>query len=96
MITGNGNSYRTKDFTRAVEALARRHQRICPYTPRHNDKVERFNRQMVDEVLYARTCACEQERRQALQVWLNHYNYHRPHTACGAPPSGLTRPSSCQ
>ncbi|VWX50508.1 hypothetical protein MICRO80W_270025 [Micrococcus luteus] len=29
-------------------------------------------------------------RREALQVWVNHYNYHRPHTSCGdAPPASL-------
>ena len=29
-------------------------------------------------------------RREALAVWVNHYNYHRPHTSCGdAPPASL-------
>lgn len=61
-----------------------------PYTPRHNGKVERYNRLMVDEVLYARPYSSEQARREALQVWVNHYNYHRPHTSCGdAPPASL-------
>ncbi|MCV7674948.1 integrase core domain-containing protein, partial [Micrococcus luteus] len=31
-----------------------------------------------------------QARREALAVWVNHYNYHRPHTSCGdAPPASL-------
>ena len=61
--------------------LARgRHHRIRPYTPRHDGKVERCNRLMVDEVLYARPYTSETARREALQVWVNHDNYHRPHT----------------
>lgn len=53
-------------------------------------KVERYNRLIVDEVLYARPYTSETARREALQVWVNHYNYHRPHTSCGhAPPASL-------
>ena len=51
------------------------HHRIRAYTPRHNGKVERYNRLMVDEVLYARVYDSEHARRQALQVWVNYYNY---------------------
>ena len=65
VVTDNGANYRAKDFTRTVEALASRHQRIRPYTPRHNGKVERFNRLMIDEVLYTRIYASEQARRHA-------------------------------
>ncbi|WP_062735921.1 IS481 family transposase [Kocuria turfanensis] len=86
VVTDNGANYRAKDFTRTVEVLASRHQRIRPYTPRHNGKVERFNRLLADEVLYARPYASEQARRDAIGVWVNHFNYHRPHTACGDQP----------
>lgn len=50
----NGNNYRAADFTAKVVSLGGRHHRIRRYTPRHNGKVERYNRLMVDEVLYAR------------------------------------------
>ncbi|WP_343884038.1 integrase core domain-containing protein, partial [Kocuria palustris] len=66
---------------------------ILPYTPRHNGKVERYNRLMVDEVLYARAYDSEQARRQAVQVWVHHYNYHRPHTACGDQPPASRTPA---
>lgn len=90
VVTDNGSNYRAKDFTRTVEALARKQQRTRPYTPRHNGKIERYNRLMVDEVLYSRIYGSEQARRRALAVWVNHYNYHRPHTACGEmPPASL-------
>ncbi|MBO1029331.1 IS481 family transposase [Micrococcus luteus] len=90
VITDNGNNYRAADFTAKVVSLGGRHHRIRPYTPRHNGKVERYNRLMVDEVIYARPYSSEQARREALAVWVNHYNYHRPHTSCGdAPPASL-------
>ncbi|GEO96707.1 hypothetical protein KTU01_28300 [Kocuria turfanensis] len=83
IVTDNGANYRAKDFTRCVEALAGRHQGIKPYTPRHNGKVERYNRLLAEEVLYARHYVSEQARREAIEVWVNHFNYYRPHTAGG-------------
>jgi len=93
VVADNGNSYRAADFTRTVQSLAGRHQRIRPYTPRHYGKVERYNRLMVDEVLYARVYDSEQVRRQAVQVWVNHFNYHRPHTSCGDQPPASRTPA---
>ncbi len=93
VVTDNGSNYRAADFTRTVKALASRHQRIRAYTPRHNGKVERYNRLLVDEVLYTRTYTSEHARRAALGVWVNHYNYHRPHTACGEEPPASRTPA---
>lgn len=56
------------------------------YTPRHNGKVERYNRILAEEFLYARTWHSEAQRRDALDVWNIHYNYHRPHGAAGGRP----------
>jgi transposase InsO family protein len=86
IVTDNGAFYRAKAFTRAL--LGSRHQRITPYTPRHNGKAERYNRIISEEFLYARTWTSEDQRREALGVWNIHYNYHRPHTAAnGEPPA---------
>ncbi|SJN22989.1 Mobile element protein [Micrococcus lylae] len=91
VVTDNGSSDRAADFTATVVSLGGRHHRNRPYTPRHNGKVERCNRLMVDEVLYARPYKSEQARREALAVWVNRYNYHLPHTSCGdAPLTSLT------
>uniref|UniRef100_UPI0022E313FC integrase core domain-containing protein n=1 Tax=Kocuria marina TaxID=223184 RepID=UPI0022E313FC len=86
VVTDNGANYRARDFTDTAESLASKHQRIRPYTPRHNGKVERFNRRLVDEVLSTRTYASEQARRSAIGTWANHNNYHRLHTACSDQP----------
>ncbi|WP_053664638.1 IS481 family transposase [Streptomyces sp. MMG1121] len=84
IVTDNGACYRAGTFARAM--LGARHQRITPYTPRHNGKVERYNRIIAEEFPYARRWASEDQRRDALDVWNIRYNYHRPHGAVGGQP----------
>src|SRR5699024_5540729 len=86
LTSDNGPNYRSNAFARSIRGKVSRHQRTRPYTPRHNGKVERFQRITVDEFLYAEVFESEQERRNRHGVWLHHYNYHRPHTACGDQP----------
>lgn len=93
IVTDNGSAYRAHAFTRAVHSFAAKHQRIRPYTPRHNGKVERYQHTLAREVLYARPYASETERRDALGVWIVHYNYHRPHTAAGDQPPASRLPT---
>ncbi len=85
VVTDNGSCYRAVAFARATSHAAR-HQRIKPFTPKHNGKVERYQRTLAEEVLYARPYANENERTAAIAVWNIHYNYHRPHTAAGNQP----------
>lgn len=82
VITDNGSNYRASTFVRTIRAFASRHQRTRPYTPRHNGKVERYQRILTEECLYARAYPSEQARRAAIGFWTHHYNYHRPHSAC--------------
>lgn len=63
IVTDNGSCYRAAAFADAMRAS--RHQRITPYTPRHNGKIERYNRILAEEFLYARTWRSEQERATA-------------------------------
>jgi transposase InsO family protein len=92
VVTDNGSNYRAAVFYRTVTAHASRHQRIRPYTPRHNGKVERYNRILAEEFLYARVWTSEQQRADALRTWNIHYNYHRNHTAVGnKPPASRLR-----
>ena len=86
VVTDNGSNYRAKTFVRTVNAHASRHQRTRPYMPRHNGKVERYQRILAEECLYAHAFYSENERREAISVWVHHYNYHRPHTACADQP----------
>jgi len=86
VITDNGPNYTARAFVTTVTAVAARHQRIRPHTPRHNGKVERYNRTLAEELLYARVWTSEAERAAAIAIWNIHYNYHRAHTAAGDQP----------
>lgn len=86
VVTDNGANYRAKTFNRAVLSAAAKHQRIRPHTPKHNGKVERYNRTLAEELLYASEWASETERAEAIKTWNIHYNYHRNHTAIGDQP----------
>jgi transposase InsO family protein len=85
VITDNGACYRAAAFTRSLFDVSR-HQRTRPFTPRHNGKVERYQRILAEELLYAHTFTSEADRSSALAKWLVHYNYHRPHTTAGNQP----------
>ena len=93
VVTDNGANYRARTFTAIITSLASSHQRIRPYTPRHNGKVERYNRILAEECLYARSYSSEQQRRDAVAVWNHHYNYHRPHTSCHNQPPATRIPT---
>jgi transposase InsO family protein len=84
IVTDNGACYKADAV--ATVLCGARHQRITPYTPRHNGKVERYHRILAEEFLYAHTWTSEQHRTEALTVWNVHYNYHRPHTTAGNQP----------
>ena len=87
VVTDNGSCYRAATFVRALNNLGVSvHQRIRPFTPRHNGKVERYNRILAEEFLYARVWTSETQRAEALRTWVVHYNYHRAHTAVGNQP----------
>lgn len=86
VVTDNGANYRAAIFERALILWASRHQRTKPYTPRHNGKVERYQRILAEDLLNARQWSSEAERARAIAVWNVHYNYHRPHTAASNRP----------
>lgn len=91
IITDNGACYRSGAFAAALDGAE--HRRTKPYTPKHNGKVERYNRILAEEFLYARTWTSEGQREKALQTWNLHYNYHRPHGVHGGMPPASTTPS---
>lgn len=91
IVTDNGACYRSGDFARIVGRLSR-HQKAKPYTPRHTGKVERYQRILAEELLYAREFTNEDARSAAIAVWNIHYNYHRPHSGAGGrPPASRLR-----
>ncbi|MBW3085938.1 IS481 family transposase ISNfa1 [Austwickia sp. TVS 96-490-7B] len=63
IVTDNGACYRAGEFNLII-GTATRHQYTRPYTPRHNGKVERDNRILSEELLYARVYTSENRTRQ--------------------------------
>jgi transposase InsO family protein len=93
VMTDNGSAYRSHDWRHACDALALRHLRTKPYTPRTNGKAERFIQTSLREWAYARPFATSHQRTAALVPWLDHYNTARPHTALAhQPPISRLRP----
>lgn len=90
IVTDNGACYRSKAFAEAARPA--RQQRITPYTPRHNGKVERYNRILAEEFLWHPAPGIQSANRaDGLVLWNQHYNYHRPHGAHhGRPPASAT------
>ena len=87
VMTDNGSNFRSNLFAQILAERAIKHRRTRPYRPQSNGKVERFNRTMADEFLYAHTFRSENERRRRLDRWVHDYNHHRNHTAIGGPPA---------
>ncbi|GCD91138.1 integrase core domain-containing protein [Nocardioides sp. LS1] len=63
-----------------------------PYLPGHNGKVERYQRILANELLYARPWRNEAHRCDAIATRNLHYNHHRPHSAAAdKPPASRLR-----
>jgi transposase InsO family protein len=87
VMTDNALNYtRSHDFQAVLAGLGAKHVTIRPHCPWQNGKAERFNRTLQEGWAYRRPFASNQDRADALGPWLQHYNYARPHTACGGQP----------
>jgi transposase InsO family protein len=86
VMTDNGSPYLSHAFRDACARLKIRHLRTKPYTPRTNGKAERFIQTCLREWAYAEAYSSSEQRTTALDHWLHHYNWHRPHTALQSKP----------
>lgn len=85
VMTDNGTGYK-KIFAGACDELGVRHIRTRPYTPKTNGKAERFVQTSLREWAYARPYESSEQREAALQPFLDHYNWLRPHSALSHQP----------
>src|SRR5512132_3790831 len=81
VLTDNGSCYRSRTFAQVLAQAGIGHRRTRPYRPQTNGKVERFTLTLKWEWAYALTYDTNASRTEALESWLHHYNYHRPHMA---------------
>ena len=86
VMTDNGSAYRSKLFAKALRQAGARHIRTRPYTPRTNGKAERFIQTSLREWAYAKPYASSDQRRAAIQPWIDNYNLNRPHAGIGHQP----------
>jgi transposase InsO family protein len=80
--------------TRFREALGsdRRHLVTRPYRPQTNGKAERFNRTLLEEWAYLKAYSSNAERTEALEVFLEDYNWVRTHSSIGNRPPASRLP----
>lgn len=86
VMSDNGSAYKAHSYSRALTRLGLRHVRIRPYRPRTNGKAERFIQTLLNEWAYVRIYGSSAERTAALPLFLERYNYHRPHGSLGHKP----------
>jgi transposase InsO family protein len=83
VLTDNGSGYKRR-FAAACAELGIRWTRTRPYHPWTNGRVERFNRTLQRECLYAGDVfTADEERRYAIALWLADYHTERPHRGLG-------------
>jgi transposase InsO family protein len=86
ILTDNGSPYRGVIHALACRNLGIRHLRTRPYRPQTNGKAERFIRTMLSGWAYGAIYRSSNERTQALDGWIWHYNHRRRHSALGHQP----------
>jgi transposase InsO family protein len=93
VLTDNGAPFRSKQFAQTCAELGIRHKFTRAYRPQTNGKAERFIQSALREWAYGFTYQHSSERTAALDHWIHHYNWHRPHQGIGgaAPMSRLNK-----
>lgn len=86
VMTDNGPAYHSRLFNEFLSSGGVRHKYTRPYSPWQNGKVERMNQTLAREWRYVRAWESEASRADALEAFIDHYNWERPHSACGGLP----------
>jgi len=81
VMTDNGSAYVSHAHAACCRELGLRHLRTRPRRPRTNGKAERFIQTLTNEWVYGRIYGSSSERTSTLQLYLDHYNFRRPHGA---------------
>jgi transposase InsO family protein len=86
VMSDNGSAYVAHAYRQALAELGLRHLRIRPYRPRTNGKAERFIQTLLNEWAYERIYGSSSERASTLPLFLERYNFRRPHGSLGHQP----------
>jgi transposase InsO family protein len=88
VMTDNGPPYISHLHAQICRQLGIRHLRTQPYRPRTNGKAERLIQTLLREWAYGQLFKTSSHRTSALEPWLIHYNFTRPHGALSHKPPG--------
>jgi transposase InsO family protein/transposase-like protein len=81
VMTDRAYAYmQSKLFQRALVEIGARHKPTAPFRPQTNGKAEAFIKTSLREWAYVQLYTTNQERHDALKIWLDFYNNHRTHT----------------
>ena len=83
VMSDNGSCYVAHAYADALHELGLRHLRIKPGRPRTNGKAERFIQTLLNEWAYGRIYGSSEERVATLPLFLERYNFRRPHGSLG-------------
>ena len=83
VLTDNGGAFRSHAFVKTCRELGVAQRFTRAYRPQTNGKAERFIQSALREWAYAFTYQNSQQRTTALDSWIHHYNWHRPHQGIG-------------
>jgi transposase InsO family protein len=86
VLTDNGGGYRSHVFAATASELGIGLRRTRPFRPQTNGKAEAFIKTIQRGWAFQRPYRSNPERLDALGVFLNDYNYARPHTSLGNQP----------
>jgi transposase InsO family protein len=86
VLTDNGGCYRSHVFIDAASAIGVQRRRTRPFRPQTNGKAEAFNKTLQREWAYRRVYLSNADRLSALSIFMEDYNYARPHTSIGNQP----------
>ena len=81
ILTDNGANYISKLFKARAEELGIHLHRTRPYHPQTNGKAEAFIKTLKREWAYSRLYTTNDERLAVLPMFIDYYNYRRPHTS---------------
>lgn len=86
VMTDNGSAYRSAAFAGELASRGIGHKFTRPFSPWQDGKAERMNRTLAQEWQYARARESEGAGSEDPAPHLEHYNWERPHSACGGLP----------
>jgi transposase InsO family protein len=81
VMTDRAYAYiQSKRFRAALDEIGAKHKLTAAFHPQTNGKAEAFIKTSLREWAYVQLYSSNEDRRQALLVWLDYYNHHRTHT----------------